>query len=69
MACSPPLQLALHVIPSADAATRGGAAGQLLVVLRFVANPKMPGALLDAVVDLDLPPQVGGLLKVGAWLP
>lgn len=67
MACAPPLQLAMYVVPSADAAPRTGSTPQqLLLVVRFVANPQMPGSLLDTVVDLDMPPQVADLLKVGS---
>lgn len=66
MACAPPLQVQLHVLPGADAGPRGGKAmaPQLLVVLRYTANPQAPGALLDVVADVSLPPQVGALAKV-----
>ena len=65
MACTPPLQLALHVLPGADGKSMA-TKQQLLVVLRYAANPQAPGALLDVVMDLSLPPQVGGLVKVCA---
>lgn len=66
VACAPPLQLALHILPGADTAPRsGGAPPQLLLVLRYAANPQMLGALLDVTVDLDLPPQLSALIKVG----
>ena len=75
MACPPPLQLALHMVPGADpAAPAGGTSGgwQGLVVLRYAASPSLPAALLDVSVDLSVPPEAASLLRVAPaaqWAP
>ncbi|KAI3435853.1 hypothetical protein D9Q98_001911 [Chlorella vulgaris] len=62
VACPPPLQVLLHVVPGADTAKAGGWQG--LVVLRYVASPHLPGALLDVTVDLNLPAEAATLVRV-----
>lgn len=61
MACSPPLLAELLVVPGADPAKPGSWQG--LVVLRYVASPHLPGALLDVVVDLSVPPEAATLVR------
>lgn len=62
MACPPPLQAALLVVPGSDPAKPGSWQG--LVVLRYAASPALPGSLLDVAVDLNLPPEASALLRV-----
>lgn len=62
MACPPPLQALLHVVPGSDPAKPGSWQG--LVVLRYVASPHLPGPLLDVCVDLNVPPEATALLRV-----
>jgi hypothetical protein len=61
--CPPPLQAQVAVAPAWDARKAGGRTA--MVVVRAVAAPGLPGPLLDLKVDLDLPPELGTLLKVG----
>jgi hypothetical protein len=64
-ACDPPLQLDLLTAPQAadSRPAQGQGSWQSLVVLRWVANPKLSGPLLDVVVDLDVPPELNELVK------
>lgn len=64
MACPPPLQVALHVVPGSGPAKPGASGWQGLVVLRYVASPHLPAALLDVTVDLSVPPEASSLLRV-----
>lgn len=61
VACTPPLQVALHVVQGSDPAKPGSWQG--LVVLQYVANPALPGALLDISVDLNVPPEAAALVR------
>lgn len=64
VACQPPLQLELHVVPGADPSKPGGAGWQGLVVLRYAASPHLSGPVLDVTFDLNVPPEAASLLRV-----
>lgn len=65
MACPPPLQAEVLVVPGSDPAKPAGssAAWQGLVVVRYAAGPHLPTSLLDVTVDLNVPPEVASLLR------
>jgi hypothetical protein len=74
VACLPPLQLDLAVAPpSANANSVPTSLGwEGLIVLRYVSNPDLPGPLLDVVVEIDLAPELGVLVKTSPsaqWSP
>ena len=74
VACLPPLQVDLAVAPQSGTGksipTSLGWEG--LVILRYVSNPDLPGPLLDVIVEVDLPPELGVLVKTSPsaqWSP
>jgi hypothetical protein len=78
VACLPPLQIDLVVAPpSGNAKTTGGAlpsslGWEGLIVLRYVSNPALSGPLLDVIVEVDLAPELGVLVKTSPsaqWSP
>lgn len=73
-ACDPPLQLDLAVAPQSETPITGTplVTWNGLIVLRYAVNPGLSGALLDVIVDLDLPPEFVQIVRVSPaaqWSP
>jgi hypothetical protein len=74
VACLPPLQIDLAVAPPTHSgAGKSGALGwEGLIILRYVSNPELSGPLLDVIVEVDLAPELGVLVKTSPsaqWSP
>ena len=75
VACNPPLQVDLLVAPPSGVPMPGKLSAlqwESLIVLQYASNPELPGPLLDVVVEVDLPPEVGVLVKTSPnaqWSP
>jgi hypothetical protein len=73
VACLPPLQIDLAVAPpSGIGAPPASLCWEGLIVLRYVSNPELPGPLLDVIVEVNLAPELGVLVKTSPsaqWSP
>lgn len=75
VACNPPLQVDLLVAPPSGVPVPGKLSAlqwEALIVLQFASNPELQGPLLDVVVEVDLPPEMGVLVKTSPsaqWSP
>ena len=78
VACLPPLQVDLLVAPPSTTVPlpNGNKLSPLqwesLIVLQYASNPALSGPLLDVVVEVDLPPELGVLVKTSPaaqWSP